>query len=329
MAPLRPRSVRSGRAGRLNNGHCDMMMHNLCVPDMKDNRDVGGGSGHASVAGSPNPAFVELLRRELRAGHPGGSAQAARLARRSGLGLPEIYDDVVRPIFDRIGDRWQHGLASVASEHRLSAAAREVVHALSADEQAVVAGPGGRGTVLLAPAPGERHVLGLTMLQHVLTVDGFEVLRVDEAPWQELARLAEDLSALCVVGISLHQCLQPTMLTNGLRAIRRARPGVRVMLGGLAVRRDPDLPTRVRANAGAGDLAQAIASVRSLVNPLTEREVAVLHAAAAGRSNAAIADGLGVSVSGIKRDLERILVKTGASDRTAAVAAALRRGWLT
>lgn len=105
------------------------------------------------------------------------------------------------------------------------------------------------------------------MLQHVLTVDGFEVLRVDEAPWQELVRLVEDSSDLRVVGISLHQSVQPTMLTNGIRAVRRARPGVRVVLGGLAVRRDAGLAARVRAHAGAGDLAQARLVMRSLVNP--------------------------------------------------------------
>lgn len=296
------------------------------MSDVPGTPGAHGGAGRPRVAGSAEAAFVDLLRRELRAGHPAGAAQAARLARRAGLELPHLYDGVVRPLFERVGERWQHGLASIASEHRLSAAAREVVHALSADEQAVLAAPSGRGPVLLAPAPGERHVLGLTMLQHVLTVDGFDVLRVDEAPWQELVRLVEDSSDLRVVGISLHQSVQPTMLTNGIRAVRRARPGVRVVLGGLAVRRDAGLAARVRAHAGAGDLAQARLVMRSLVNPLTEREVAVLDAAAAGRSNATIADGLGVSVSGIKRDLERILVKTGAPDRTAAVAAALRRG---
>ena len=59
---------------------------------------------------------------------------------------------------------------------------------------------------------------------------------------------------------------------------------------------------------------------------LTAREVEVLQLLAFGNTNKDIADQLFISPDTVKTHLEHIFEKLGASDRTAAVAEALRRG---
>lgn len=61
---------------------------------------------------------------------------------------------------------------------------------------------------------------------------------------------------------------------------------------------------------------------------LSPREVEVLRAAAAGNSNRAIANLLGISEETVKGHMKNILSKLSAKDRTHAVTIALRRGFL-
>jgi LuxR family maltose regulon positive regulatory protein len=70
-----------------------------------------------------------------------------------------------------------------------------------------------------------------------------------------------------------------------------------------------------------GELPQPPVGVAaSLVEPLSERELEVLHLVAAGLSNREIADRLVVSVRTVKKHVQNILGKLGVTNRTAAVA---------
>ena len=59
---------------------------------------------------------------------------------------------------------------------------------------------------------------------------------------------------------------------------------------------------------------------------LTEREIDVLRQVASGKANKIIADKLEISEETVKAHMKKILSKLGASDRTHAVAIALKRG---
>jgi DNA-binding NarL/FixJ family response regulator len=59
---------------------------------------------------------------------------------------------------------------------------------------------------------------------------------------------------------------------------------------------------------------------------LTEREIEVLRAVAAGNANKMVAQLLNVSEETIKAHMKSILSKLGANDRTHAVTIALKRG---
>ena len=96
----------------------------------------------------------------------------------------------------------------------------------------------------------------------------------------------------------------------------------------------PDLVAAVRGVA-AGETVLApsvarrlVAGVRHAAERLTPRELEVLTAVAAGRSNAQIGTQLFISEATVKTHLLRVFAKLGVDDRTRAVTVAYERGIL-
>lgn len=108
------------------------------------------------------------------------------------------------------------------------------------------------------------------------------------------------------------------------------------------VLRADDHAGRMAVAALAGLAYSALAEARDLAgwlqrrddatstgpNPLSPREREVLGLAAQGLTNKEIAYRLGVSDRTVQFHLNSVFNKTGASSRTEAVTAALRKGWL-
>ncbi len=83
----------------------------------------------------------------------------------------------------------------------------------------------------------------------------------------------------------------------------------------------PDYVATLLSAAGAPVLA-ALAPARSLLEPLTERELEVLRLLVAGLSNAAMAQELVITVGTVKRHVNSIYGKLGVNSRTQAIARA-------
>lgn len=76
------------------------------------------------------------------------------------------------------------------------------------------------------------------------------------------------------------------------------------------------------------DTVRALYRERQTMPDLTAREQETLEMMAAGSRNSEIADKFGISVDGVKMHVKHILEKFNVADRTAAVAEALRRGFI-
>jgi two-component system response regulator DegU len=114
---------------------------------------------------------------------------------------------------------------------------------------------------------------------------------------------------------------------------------------------DPDLAVLIKRVAGGEYVineqlhdkpqvaARVLAQFRSVTNeerathsaftPLTDREVEILRKISEGMSNREIGLALGVNAQTVKNHVASILRKLAVNDRTEAVIAALRRGWLS
>jgi DNA-binding NarL/FixJ family response regulator len=102
-------------------------------------------------------------------------------------------------------------------------------------------------------------------------------------------------------------------LVNAVRAVFRGESAL-----------DPAVAQKVVQQLTSGRPLGAQAAVE----PLTEREIEVLHLAARGLTNKAIGQALGISDRTVQGHLANIYGKLGAGSRTEAVTEALKQGWI-
>lgn len=247
---------------------------------------------------------------------------AARYLLAGGLALVDLYELLTRAL-QELGEQWAAGAVCVADEHQVSAAVRELVARLRASPVRR-----GRGRVLLVTAEGERHVLGLYAFAHVLEERGFDVTVGGELPWREIMALAVGMEGLVAIGLGVHVVPDVEALRTAIAGLRAAVPKTAILLGGPALQQAPDLARLVGAHRGAVGPAEGIALIESATNPLSPRERQVVVGVADGLTNGEIADRLGVGAATVKAHLDQAFVKLGVTTRAAAVATAMRRGWL-
>ena len=90
-----------------------------------------------------------------------------------------------------------------------------------------------------------------------------------------------------------------------------------------------ETPSQINVNRQSFDMAQDKSKIQQLIEPLSEREVEILHLVADGLSNSQLADKLIVTVGTIKKDLNNIYGKLGVASRTQAIARGRALGLLT
>ncbi|RKN68002.1 MULTISPECIES: response regulator transcription factor [unclassified Microbacterium] len=178
-----------------------------------------------------------------------------------------------------------------------------------------------------------------------------------EGDLEVCAMAADGAEAIRLVGeIKPDVCLMDIQMpgTDGVeatRGIRAVSPSTRVLIvttfarpGYLRAALDAGASGFLVKDTPAEKLAEAVRRVHSGmrvvdpvlaeeslfdgVNPLSEREQAVLRLAADGRSAAAIASEVFLSSGTVRNHLSAAIGKTGAANRAQAVRIALDKGWL-
>jgi methanogenic corrinoid protein MtbC1 len=86
------------------------------------------------------------------------------------LGLERFVGEVVSPLMEAVGSDWEHGSLDVSGEHLVTEALQCVLREAAEGNSAIKARP----AVLLATPSGERHGLGLLILDMFLAYHGAE-----------------------------------------------------------------------------------------------------------------------------------------------------------
>ena len=281
----------------------------------------------------PAPAPQEDLlataaRAELARALVTGDEHRAVLAAQtlwSSMGSP---DDVYRVVSEQLAqaaDGWVEGFTSLAVAHRLTSAAQRLVARLRPLPDRST-----RSTILLVTPPGDAHSLGVHAVAHLAEDSGYRAVLGEGLPWEDLAELAAEEEDLVAVFLSLHTDVGIATVRRGLATVRRAStPGAVVVVGGPPVVVEPSLARRLGADAGAATARAGLQQLSAMSSHLTEREREVLECVARGMTNAEAAVELGLGAATVKSHLDRVFVKTRTTHRAAAVAHALRQGWLT
>lgn len=267
----------------------------------------------------------EAMTAELAAafldGDRGRTQAAAAWLRATGSGLVDVYEVLLDAV--RTSTR-EYALTSdeLVARHRVQEDLRELAARLG------TSAPPDRGTVLVVVPGGSLHVLGVTALVHVLEDAGWSVVAAPELGLDDVEAQLERLGD----GAGLLLGLNDVDLVPAARAVvkqvRSRWPGVRVVVGGLALDPVPDLAAATGAHATSRSMRETLAALDDDTSPLSPRELTVLTCVAGGMSNPDTAAHLGVASATVKTHLDRVYAKLGTSDRTATVALALRRGWI-
>lgn len=134
------------------------------------------------------------LRDDYLAALLAGDATRARWlvdeAVEGGLGVRDVYLEVLTPALEEVGSRWAAGELTVAHEHYATAVTQGVLSVLATRMR--VPPTSGRLAVV-ACTPGELHALGAQMVADFLEGEGWEVLALGAAtPAADLAALVDD-----------------------------------------------------------------------------------------------------------------------------------------
>ena len=192
----------------------------------------GGVPSEASELGTQAIDYFEASA--LRGDAPALVAQLS-LLRLRGTELPDLFDQVVSPALQHVGDAWEKHKVSIAEEH---IAAQSVIDAI-ARAQPLAEPPGepvrpDRGVAIVAAVAGELHDIAARMSACLLRARGFEVLApLAQTPARDLADLILRARAVLVV---LSSTVQQQVNEQVVLACTAAREvGGRVVVGGSAM----------------------------------------------------------------------------------------------
>lgn len=170
------------------------------------------------------PAASELWKRYLELATEGRVDEAAAVilnADEAGVPLVTLFQDVLVPALEKVGEGWAEGRLTVGQEHEVSELTRDLIADLSARH----AGTSGDAlTVLAACVEGELHELGLRMLSGLLRQRGVRVhflgASVATSFLVESVRMREPDAVMLSLTIDTHQ----DALAEAICAMREALP---------------------------------------------------------------------------------------------------------
>jgi excisionase family DNA binding protein len=201
-------------------------------------------------------AFVDLL---LRA--DGLGVEAGLLTERSRLGSWLAVAELVGEALDELGLRWRAGTVTILQEHLAS---ERLSRALARVGDALPIAPGAP-RCMLACAEGDRHALGLSLVEVSLREAGWTTLWAgQDTPVADLAEVGRRRGAELIAVSASAASTDPESLRRqaGLLAEACAATGVALALGGSGAWPEPPVGAR-RFHA----LAPFVAHARALAGP--------------------------------------------------------------
>lgn len=211
-------------------------------------------------------ADAEGLERRMLAGDGPGAWWVVKSQLEGGLDPTGAVNELIIPALRSIGERWAHGDASVADEHRATAVAERLVGHLG-----LQFGRRGksRGVIALAAPSGDLHTLPVSIVADLLRWRAFEVLELGgNTPADALADAVTDQDRLLAVGIVSTTRGLETEVAASVRSVRAVVPDVTIFLGGGAIRSEAhalelggDVWTGLRPNAAVETVENIAGSI--------------------------------------------------------------------
>lgn len=222
------------------------LMRRLMTAGHRPSRLVGATDAqlHTMVAALPDTTQAEPPPDELREivrllkEHDAGKLRGALAQRLSRQGLDHFVTGCVPLLNQLVGEAWSRGELEVFEEHLYT----EQMQALL--RQAIGALPAGRAAprILLTTVPDEQHVLGLLMLEALLSLDGAACISLGtQTPLADIAAAAQahDADIVILSFSAAFPVRQVPVLTGRLRDALPAE--TELWIGGAGTQRLPTI----------------------------------------------------------------------------------------
>jgi MerR family transcriptional regulator, light-induced transcriptional regulator len=170
------------------------------------------------------------------------------------LDLTELYEGVLAPVAERVGELWHHSEISVADEHFVTQLNQRVIAVA-----VTLTTPRGDHTdeIVLACPPEELHDTALRMLSHLLGAVGYRThLLGASTPVRDLVAYVTRVEPKAV-GLSVASPLSIPGLARAVVALRDAEPGIRIFVGGRCAIRYPAIAEQLGVHV-CNDVADAV-----------------------------------------------------------------------
>jgi hypothetical protein len=140
--------------------------------------------------------------------------------------------ECVRPLYPQVGEAWADGRLSISCEHLITEQLHAILRQAIATANYSRSGP----KILLTTPPGEKHGLGLLMVQALLSCEGTACVSLGpETPAGDIAKCA-DLIGADIVGISISGFFGTKAAVRFLQALRSLLPAhVDLWAGGTGI----------------------------------------------------------------------------------------------
>lgn len=198
----------------------------------------------------------------ILAGQRKAALTVAMEALRAGAAPIDVYVDVLQAALYEVGRLWESNRITVAEEHMATAVTQYVVAQLYA--QLPEAEPT-RGRMVITGVEGELHQVGANMVSDVLEADGWDVRFLgSNLPHAGILKAVEEHRA-DVLGISCAMIFNLPRVVALVRLVRSAmgERAPRIVCGGNAFRRAPEVYKELGADAFAPDLRGAVETLRA------------------------------------------------------------------
>lgn len=174
----------------------------------------------------------------LKALLTGNRKEASRLihdeVHRNGIGVQELYETIIKPALYDIGEMWERGEISVATEHLASAIVEAVLNELY--YKVISSGASNDHTVVVSCVENEYHQVGIKMVADVFEMNGWHVHFLGaNTPRLELKRFLDNMRPdWLALSVSIYFHIPD--LEKMIEEIRGAFPDLKILAGGQAFR---------------------------------------------------------------------------------------------
>lgn len=190
-----------------------------------------------------------------------------------GVTVESLYLDLLAPAARRLGVLWEEDRRSFSEVTIGSWRLHQLLYALSPLFQSDALPPSADHRILLVPAPGEQHCLGLAMTAEFFRRAGWLVSGGPAVSAEEITDLVHR-EWFAIIGLSASATTKLETVASTIHAIRRVsrNRALGVLVGGVVFDECPERATLVGADACAGDARHAPLQARALLDLLVQRD---------------------------------------------------------